>query len=452
MKTLPKKQWISRQMFVRLILVFAGLFLLSACGNDELILPGEREAIRPVEGVETGEDGEPIVVEREVPGINVPTATRNASWTHVNGNAQHLSTNLSLETSLSRSWSVSIGRGNSRRARIIAAPIVAGGLIYTLDAAATVSAVSEAGRVQWRTDTTPDGEASRDGFGGGVAYSDGQLFVTNAFGEILALDPVSGEILWRTSVDSPIRAAPVAENGKVIVVARNDIGYGLDAETGSLDWRSQAVGQGAGVLGGSSPAIRGPVVVIPFQSGEVNAVLARSGRTVWNAAISGGRRELVRAQISDITGTPVIDNDIVYAANQGGLLVSFDRRSGTRNWTARQGSLSPALPIDNSVFIVSDEWEVMRLDMETGEEFWSVQLPQWRKPEKRQDAYPQFGPLMGGGRLIVAGADGQLRQFDPNSGAELGSVAIPGGAASQPAIANGVLYVVSLDGRLHAFQ
>ena len=439
-------------MFVRFILVLAGLTLLTACGSDELILPGEREAIRPVEGVVIGEDGQEVVVAREVPGINIPAATRNASWTHENGNAQHLSTNLALGTSLSHRWSVSIGQGNGRRTRIIAAPIVAGGLIFTLDASASVSAVSEAGRVQWQTDTTPEGEASRDGFGGGLAYSEDRLFVTNAFGEILALDPVSGEILWRTSVDSPIRAAPVVDGGKVVVVARNDIGYGLDAQTGALDWRSQGVGLGAGILGGSSPAIRGPIAIIPFQSGEVNAVLTRSGRTVWNAAISGGRRELVRAQISDITGTPVIDNDIVYAANQGGLLVSFDRRSGTRNWTARQGSLSPALPIDNSVFIVSDEWEVLRLDMETGEKFWSVQLPQWRKPEKRQDAYPQFGPLMGGGRLIVAGADGQLRQFDPTNGTELGSINIPGGAASQPAIANGVLYVVSLDGRLHAFQ
>lgn len=439
-------------MLMRIIVLLTGLFLLSACGDDELILPGERESVRPVEGVEIGEDGEPVVVQRDIPGLNIPAATRNADWTHVNGNPQHLSTNLALNDNLTRRWSVSIGKGNARRARIISAPVVAGGVVYTLDAQATVSAVSTAGSVLWQTNTTPANEASRDGFGGGLAFANGRLYVTSAFGEVLAIEPRSGGIIWRTTVDSAIRAAPVVEGEYVVVVARNDIGYGLDAETGSLDWRSQGVGLGAGVLGGSSPAIRGPIAVVPFQSGEVIAVLTRSGRTVWNAAISGGHRELVRSQISDITGTPVIDNDIVYAANQGGLLVSFDRRSGIRNWTARQGSLSPALPIGNSVFIVSDEWEVMRLDKETGEEYWSVQLPQWRKPEQRRDAYPQFGPLMGGGRLIVAGADGQLRFFNPASGAPLGSVEIPGGAAAQPAIANGALYVVSLDGRLHAFQ
>jgi outer membrane protein assembly factor BamB len=432
-------------MSARVLTILAAVLVLSSCGDNELILPGEREAVRPVE-VSALQEGAPI------PGLNVPAASRSASWPQVSGNAQHLSTNLALNPSLTRVWSVNIGKGNSKRGRIISSPIVAGGTIFTMDASATVSAVSTEGRVLWQTDATASGEASKDGFGGGLAFDNGRLFVTTAFGEVLALDPSTGGVIWRTAVDAAIRAAPVVEGGRVVVVARNDIGYGLDAQTGALDWRAQGVGLGAGVLGGSSPAIRGPVTVIPYQSGEVNAVLTRNGRTVWNAAISGGRRELVRSQISDITGDPVIDGDIVYAANQGGLLVKFDRRNGDRLWTARQGSLSPALPMDNSVFIVSDEWELLRLSKETGDEFWSVQLPQWQKPEDRRDAYPHFGPIMGNGRLIVAGSDGLLRSFNPVNGTPLGSVEIPGGAAALPAVANGTMYVVSLDGRLHAYR
>ncbi|MGB2893874.1 MAG: PQQ-binding-like beta-propeller repeat protein, partial [Albidovulum sp.] len=38
------------------------------------------------------------------------------------------------------------------------------------------------------------------------------------------------------------------------------------------------------------------------------------------------------------------------------------------------------------------------------------------------------------------------------SGALAGSVELPGGAASAPAVAGGVLYVVTKDGKLRAFR
>ena len=48
--------------------------------------------------------------------------------------------------------------------------------------------------------------------------------------------------------------------------------------------------------------------------------------------------------------------------------------------------------------------------------------------------------------------DGLLRAFSPVNGALLAQVALPGGAAAPPAVAGGVMYVVTRDGRLLAFQ
>jgi hypothetical protein len=52
----------------------------------------------------------------------------------------------------------------------------------------------------------------------------------------------------------------------------------------------------------------------------------------------------------------------------------------------------------------------------------------------------------------VAGADGLLRAFSPANGALLAEVPLPGGAAAPPAVAGGVMYVTTRDGRLLAFQ
>ena len=63
-----------------------------------------------------------------------------------------------------------------------------------------------------------------------------------------------------------------------------------------------------------------------------------------------------------------------------------------------------------------------------------------------------YGPILAGGRLWVAGADGLLRAFSPADGAALGQLALPGGAAARPAVAGGVMYIATRDGHLLAFQ
>ncbi|WP_342071340.1 PQQ-binding-like beta-propeller repeat protein [Yoonia algicola] len=52
----------------------------------------------------------------------------------------------------------------------------------------------------------------------------------------------------------------------------------------------------------------------------------------------------------------------------------------------------------------------------------------------------------------MTSSDGQIRQFDPASGAPLEQLVLRGGAASGPVVAGQTLYVLSKDGQLHAFR
>jgi outer membrane protein assembly factor BamB len=83
-----------------------------------------------------------------------------------------------------------------------------------------------------------------------------------------------------------------------------------------------------------------------------------------------------------------------------------------------------------------------------------VQLPVFLTDNTRRQSerYAHFGPVLAGGRLIVASSDGVIRQFDPVSGAGLGDIALPGGAASNPVVAGGTLYLLNRDGQLVAFR
>ena len=74
------------------------------------------------------------------------------------------------------------------------------------------------------------------------------------------------------------------------------------------------------------------------------------------------------------------------------------------------------------------------------------------KPKKQGALYSHYGPILAGGRLIVASSDGLLRSFDPVDGKLIYSVEVPDGASSNPVVANGTLYVLGGKGELHAFR
>ena len=286
-----------------------------------------------------------------------------------------------------------------------------------------------------------------------MSFGNDTLVAGTGFGEVVALEPGTGEIRWRQEIDAPVRAAPTVANGLAYAVARNDQAFGIDLKNGRIRWRTSGIEPEAGIVGGASPAARAGLVVVPYASGEVVGVVARNGRRAWSAALAGGRRGHVRGRISDITGDPVIAGNVVYVANQSGRFAALDRRSGQRIWSVNEGSNSPALPVGDSVFVMTDTGKLQRLRASDGSLYWSVQLPEFSNAEKRRGAHLHSGPVLAGGRIIVASSDGAMRSFDPSTGAALGETPIGGGgAAAQPAVAGGRVYVLSRNGTLFAFQ
>ena len=423
------------------------LALLVACGQDEP-LPGERLDIRA--GLDLPAPPEPA----GPVAFTAPAPQQLASWTHRAGNAQHRVSNPALRTAPALAWSARIGQGENRRYRITADPVVAGGRVFTLDSRALVTATSTSGETLWQRDLTPESERDGEGSGGGLATDGARVYVTSGFGSLTALDAATGAEVWAQRLGAPATSAPTIDDGTVYAVSVDSRGWALDAATGRIKWEVVGAPSPSGVLGGGSPAVTDQLVLMPFHSGELVGVLKLSGLRIWNAFVTGSRQGRVYAQIVDVTGDPVVAGDVIYAGNPGGRSVALDLASGERIWTAEDGASSPVFVSGGSVFLLSDQNELVRLDARTGARIWAVELPYFtRERVRRRDAiFDHYGPVLAGGRLFVASSDNQLRTFDPATGTPMGSVPLPGGAASLPAVVNGTLYVVSGDGRLHAFR
>ncbi|MRX51238.1 PQQ-binding-like beta-propeller repeat protein [Paracoccus sp. S-4012] len=441
---------LSRPRRLPLLGAAALLALLGAC-DREVILQGERLDPRAVISPDANVEGEATPT---TAALSLPAVQGNADWTHRAGSPAHVSGNQALAGGTSRIWSAAIGEPIGLRHRITADPIVAGGLVFTLDSRARVTATTTGGATVWSTDVTPPMERDDSVSGGGLAFDGGRIFVTTEHGQLVALDPRSGGVLWRQRFDAPVSGAPTVSGGRVYVTARDATGWAVDAADGKLLWNVQGTRDIAGWMGVSAPAVAGDLVVFPFASGQLLGADAGSGQLRWSANVAGSRPGRAIAVIRDMTGDPVITGDRVIAGTSSGTIAAFDRATGVQLWRSRDGAMNPPLVVGNSIFAVSDEGSLIRLDAANGAKVWEVALPQFTetRPRRQDRVVAHYGPVLAGSRLYVASSDGLLRVFDPGSGGLIGQGDIPGGAGTAPVVAGQTLYVTGRDGQLHAFR
>ncbi len=427
----------------------AGTLFLAACAEKEVILEGERLSVR---------DGLTGLAETTASGsqaINLPGAVNNADWAQRGGNARHAAPHAQFSANPQLIWASNIGEGSSKRARIAAAPVVASGRVFTMDANAGVSAVSTDGGVLWQTRLVPGGTRGGSVSGGGLAAEGNRLYASTGYGEIVALDAASGGLVWRQKVDAPVQGAPAVADGVVYVAGRDGAAWALNAADGTVVWQVVGTPGAAGFLGTAAPTVGDRTVIFPSGGSDVMAVLKIGGGTkIWQESLAGKRLGRAYAMNSDVTGDVALVGGVLYAGTAAGRTVAMDAASGDKLWSAGEGALGPLAVAGGSVFIVNDEAHLVRLDAASGKVIWEVAMPYFQdeKAKKHKAIYAHYGPVLAGGRLWVASSDGALRAFSPQNGGLVYSTEIPGGAATQPAVAGGTLYVVSANGQLLAFR
>ena len=431
----------------------AGAMALTACSEPTTYLPGKREDLRAALSADAGEPASARGDNVSLP-ISLPAQSSNADWAQRPNAPRNRTENAALSSRPQLLWSANIGQGDSRRQRIAADPVAGQGRVFTLDAGATVTATASNGATLWSRDLTPAGEGADQALGGGIALADGVVYVSTGFGRLTALDAATGEPRWQQKLEATGSGTPTVQGDLVYLVSGDDTAWAIETDTGRVRWQTSTAADQSNVLGGPAPIVSDQLAIFAFGNGELQATFRQGGLRVWDSFVSGQRRFSALARIADITGDPVLAGDTIYVGTHSGRLVALDAGNGERRWTAQDGAISPAWVAGGSVFAISDRNELLRLDAADGTRIWGVNLPNFTetRPRRQVQVVAHYGPILAGGQLIVASNDGQMRFFDPVSGAQTHAVAVPGGATSAPIVAGGTLYVVGARGQLHAFR
>lgn len=409
-------------------------------------LPGERIAILQLEQELTADPGAaqtPIVL---------PPPLVTPSWPQSGGLVDKAMLHIAAPGNLDQIWSADIGEGEGTYRRLIASPVTALGVVYTMDADAEVRAFDAgSGNRLWDVDLTPE-EEDDGGWGGGLAFYRGRIYATTGFGEIVLLDAATGEEYWRRTLGPPIRAAPTVSQGRVYVLTSDNELVVLDADTGEILWNHRGIEETAGLLGGASPAISGSAVVVAYSSGEIYALQAENGRVIWSDILSYGSRLGTLAALNDINASAVIDNNQVFAISHGGRLVAIDLTAGARLWEREISGVQTPWIAGDYLFVVTADGNVVCLLRQDGRVRWVTGLPTFEDMEDREDPIMWSGPILAGDRLLVTGTSGQIVSISPYTGEILGAVDVGDGLPLAPIAADETVYLIEDSGGIIALK
>lgn len=388
-----------------------------------------------------------------IAGFIKPPVWENEFWPQAGGYANHAMQNLAFTSGAPKKiWSTGIGAGSSKQLPLTALPVVVDEKVFTLDAKSTVRAFDVAtGKELWSRSIIKESE-KEPVIGGGLAFSGGQLYATNGFNEVMAIDPFDGSVAWRTGLNGPARGAPSAVPGKVFVTTLDNRLIALNAEDGKILWDHQGLTASAGLLGSASPAANREIVVPAYSSGEVYALRMENGSAVWADNLTPARRADAEGGLTDIRALPVLDKGLVIAISYADKMVAIDERTGERVWEQPIGGAQTPWVAGNRIFVIDKGMKLYALDRANGAVVWKAELPAYRKPKDRKGAIDWFGPVFAGDRLMVFSSEGEVRNFDPATGEKDGDWKVGSDLVGPPSIAGGRMYLLSTNGNLSVWQ
>jgi outer membrane protein assembly factor BamB len=423
--------------------------VLSGCGGDslpklsdlnpfaekEIPLPGQRKAVLQQEVVRSDAyaAGRPMAL---------PSQQVNESWSQPGGVPSNAPGHLALGGGLKQVWSVSAGTGSSFYGKVTASPIVYKGMVFALDAAGQVTAVNAAsGGVVWRASTTPPNEKDYEGFGGGLAADGGRIYAATGFGTVVALEAASGKKLWEKPLGAPLRASPTAAAQRVFAMTKEGQVFCLSGSDGTELWNFTGMPERASILANASPAVDGDTVVIPYPTGDLVALRAGNGQTLWQESLARSAGGSALGAMSD-AARPVLYGGVLYAVGHGGRMIATAQKTGERLWSLSVASIEQPWVAGDSVIAVDMSGQLFAITRSDGKVRWSTKL----------GAGTWAGPVLAGNRLWVVSSKGQLASVEPTTGKVASSDNLGYTLLIAPVVAGGRMYLLTDDARLLAYN
>ena len=265
-------------------------------------------------------------------------------------------------------------------------------------------------------------------FWSGLAYGNGKVYVINFDGKMRCFDGATGNLAWQRQLPGQyaFSSAPTYSNGRLYVGGAGSGGtlYCLNPVTGAVLWMSSVANGDQ-----SSPACTDMEVFVSYAGNQTYSFHAITGDQIWhyNTGISGGGGKTTALSVLGLHTRDYDDNLILNSATGdlkgrylsyvipalvqrwrytlwNGVLQGKDLSKAFAPWSfSGDGNLCTApIIVGKVLFMASTAGKFYALDRETGATLWSTGLGygvEW--PDEQNVSQPLTGMAAGEGIIVI---------------------------------------------------
>ena len=258
----------------------------------------------------------------------------------------------------------------------------------------------ESGEVLWKTELETVISA-------GIVAGFGKLFLSDDQGNLISLDQEDGSILWKSFAGGEVLANVDVDAGLVIVKTGSGFLNAFNIETGFQEWSYRSVAPNLTVRGSSSPVINDGVVYATFDNGRIGAFNIKTGLPIWDGAISFTEGVSELDNLIDADSSPVLEGNRIYTVNFQGNLSVFDAAPRRTVWESKESSFYEPFILRGVLGIISADSKISTYSSRTFEDSWKLEEYALRELSN---------PATFKGYILVGDLEGYIHAIDPLTG------------------------------------
>ncbi len=345
---------------------------------------------------------------------------------------------ITNEVMLSEVWQRKVIEGQGNRFLKLEM-VISDGNLYVADRKGQVVALDQqTGETLWEVDTQLP-------ISGGLEVGYENLFFGTTDADVVALKLNDGETTWTAQVSSEVLSVPRFAEGLLVVRSIDGAINTLDASTGEDKWSYIRDVPALSLRGTSSPVLKSGGVISGYANGKLVVLRLTDGLQIWETSVAVPRGRGALSRMVDVDSDPLAGERFIYAATFNGGLVAVDIRSGEITWRRSEMSSYKKMAADwVSIFVVDINNHIWSADQSNGTINW----------EQSHLEHRQLTPLTKiNDYLLTADYEGYLHVLSASDGHLLGRYKVSDAAiTAAPIVDDGLIYVQDVNGEMTALR
>jgi len=303
-------------------------------------------------------------------------------------------------------WNIQVGDGHDG-SFLYLEPLYTGDMVYAASADGEVYAVNpENGKVVWEKNMDRQLMA-------GVGGEGSRIYLVTRDAELLALSRENGEQIWSATLPNEALAAPRSNGAMVVAQSIDGKVHAFNAGSGEKLWQYDSAVPALSLRAAASPLVGADLVLAALANGRLMALSTETGQPVWQYQVAEptGRTELER--LVDVAGEPLIIDSAAMVVGYQGKLALIDIQSGREIWSRGASSLHSPMIGNGNIFLAASNGDIIKLRGSDRRELWRQDKLAWRQPTQ---------PIVLGDHLFVGDFEGYIHILSLEDGSLLGQL------------------------------